>query len=546
MIDFSKKFSTIREVIEYSTDYYKDKIAYQVKLGENEYNNITFHQLKKDVVALSESFIQMGYKGKRIGVIGLNSYEWILTYYATVSIGSIIVPLDRALMEEEVVSLVSRSEISALVYSEDCESKVQNLSDIRLISISDDGENSFYHILNNGKKLVDDGACEYDKIVINPDELSVLIFTSGTTSASKAVMLSQRNIASNTTDLTFAEDFSAVDVNLALLPLHHTFGMGATLLFLRLGVKTVFCEGLKVAKALNEYKVSVLVGVPLIVESMYRQIIRTAKKQGMYKKLQFGMKLSSFLMKFKIDIRRKLFSSIHSQLGGNLNLIIVGAAALHPDLTRFFNGIGITTVQGYGLSETSPVVSAEKVGFMSPGSVGIPMKNVVIKIDNPDENGIGEILVKGPNVMLGYYNEPVLTDEVFKDGYFCTGDLGRIDKKGLLYITGRKKDVIVLQNGKNVFPEELEQLVNMAPYVMESLVFHEDEDSLSVNVVYDKSQFNDGDNIYELIENDIEKINSRLVSYKRLKKIYITDEPMIKTTTAKIKRKENVEKIKSR
>jgi long-chain acyl-CoA synthetase len=546
MIDFSKNFSTIREVIEYSTDYYKDKIAYQVKLGEDKYNNITFEQVKKDVVALAESFIQMGYKGKRIGVIGLNSYEWILTYYATVFIGSIIVPLDRALMEEEIVSLVSRSEISALVYSKDCESKVQKLSDIRLVPISDEGENSFYHILNNGKMLVENGSCEYEKIDINPDELSVLIFTSGTTSASKAVMLSQRNIASNTTDLTFAEDFSAVDVNLALLPLHHTFGMGATLLFLRLGVKTVFCEGLKVAKALNEYKVSVLVGVPLIVESMYRQIIRTAKKQGMYKKLQFGMKLSSFLMKFKIDIRRKLFASIHSQLGGNLNLIIVGAAALHPDLTRFFNGIGITTVQGYGLSETSPVVSAEKVGFMSPGSVGIAMKSVDIKIDNPDENGIGEILVKGPNVMLGYYNEPVLTDEVFKDGYFCTGDLGRIDKKGLLYITGRKKDVIVLQNGKNVFPEELEQLVNMAPYVMESLVFHEEDDSLSVNVVYDKSQFDNGDNIYELIENDIDKINSRLVSYKKLKKLYITDEPMIKTTTAKIKRKENVEKIKAR
>ena len=542
MIDLSKKFSTIREVIEYSTDYYKDKIAYQVKLGEDTYNNITFEQVKKDVVALSESFIQMGYKGKRIGVIGLNSYEWILTYYATVFIGSIIVPLDRALMEEEVVSLVSRSEISALVYSKDCESKVQNLSDIRLVPISDEGENSFYHILNNGKKLVENGSCEYDKIKINPDELSVLIFTSGTTSASKAVMLSQRNIASNTTDLTEAEDFSKVDVNLALLPLHHTFGMGATLLFLRLGVKTVFCEGLKVAKALNEYKVSVLVGVPLIVESMYRQIIKSAKKQGMYKKLLFGMKLSSFLMKFNIDIRRKLFSSIHSQLGGNLNLIIVGAAALHPDLTKFFNGIGITTVQGYGLSETSPVVSAEKIGHMSPGSVGIPMKNVEIKIDNPDENGIGEILVKGPNVMLGYYNEPSLTEEVFKDGYFCTGDLGRIDKKGLLYSTGRKKDVIVLQNGKNVFPEELEQLVNMAPYVMESLVFCED-DSLSVNVVYDKSQFNNDDNVYELIEKDIEKINAHLISYKRLKKIYIADEPMIKTTTAKIKRKENVEKI---
>ncbi len=545
-MDFSKKFSTIREVIEYSTDYYKDRIAYQVKLGEDKYNNITFQQVKKDVVALSESFIQMGYKGKRIGVIGLNSYEWILTYYAAVSIGSIIVPLDRSLMDEEVVSLVSRSEISALVYSKDCESKVESLSDIRLIPISDEGENSFYHILNNGKKLVEDGSCEYDKIVINPDELSVLIFTSGTTSASKAVMLSQRNIASNTTDLTTAEDFSKVDVNLALLPLHHTFGMGATLLFLRLGVKTVFCEGLKVAKALNEYKVSVLVGVPLIIESMYRQIIRTAKKQGMYKKLQFAMKLSNLLMKFKIDIRRKLFSSIHSQLGGNLNLIIVGAAALHPDLTRFFNGIGITTVQGYGLSETSPVVSAEKVGFMSPGSVGIAMKSVDIKIDNPDENGIGEILVKGPNVMLGYYNESTLTEEVFKNGYFCTGDLGRIDKKGLLYITGRKKDVIVLQNGKNVFPEELEQLVNMTPYVLESLVFCENDDFLSVNVVYDKSYFKDEDNIYELIEKDIEKINSRLISYKRLKKIYITDEPMIKTTTAKIKRKENVEKIKAR
>ena len=543
------KFKSIREIVDYASDAHGERIAFQIKEknGKDEkYRFVSYKELGNEVRFISQALIERGFKGKTIALMGDNCYEWILIYLSAIYIGCVIVPIDRALKLNEVENLISRSEPSLFAYmGNTAEDFCEGRDDFCKITLKGDGDNSVSGLISQGKSLVESGKKDYENIDIDINAMSALLFTSGTTSQSKAVMLSQYNIASNVNDLTESEKFYKDDVNLALLPLHHTFGMVALILFLSIGMKNVFCEKLRVAKALNEYRVTVLVAVPLIIESVYRQIKKEAEKGGKWKILNNLIKVSNVLRKAGIDLRKTFFSLIHSKLGGGLRFIISGGAGISPQLEKWFNDIGILTVNGYGLTETSPVVCAENDTHLRYGSVGIPMNSVEVKIDNPDENGIGEIIVKGPNVMLGYYNAPELTNDVIKDGYFHTGDLGKIDKDGYIYITGRKKDVIVLSNGKNVFPEETEQLISNLPYVLENMVFNECDDLLSVNIVYDKSYFENMeiDEIREKIEHDVKSINGKLISYKRVKKIYITDEPMIKTSTAKIKRAVNVEKI---
>ena len=547
MIDMTIKFKSIREIINYTVKHNAQKIAFRIKqkLGTNvSYNDVTYHQMGRDVRAFSTWLINNGLSGKRVVVVGENCYEWILGFASSLSSGCIFVPLDKNLPSEELSGLLERSQPDCIVYGPSYEEQVKSYG---IAQFTVNMKDEIYSCINQGNALIDDGNNDYDNVIINENEMSILLFTSGTTSKSKAVMLSQYNVASNINDLTIAEKFYEDDINLALLPLHHVFGMVAMALFLRLGMMNVFCEGLRVAKALKEYKVTVLVVVPLILESMYRQIDRTVKKQGKQKVLSFGISLTRFLRKFGIDIRKKVFSSIHNELGGKLRFIISGGAALRGDLEKWFNDIGILTVQGYGLSETSPVVSAETDKLIRYGSIGVPMPSVEVEIDNPDQDGIGELKVKGDNVMLGYWNEPELTNEVMKDGWFYTGDMGYIDNDGYIFITGRKKDVIVLSNGKNVFPNELEQVVGNCEFVSECLVFEDEPDILAVNIVYDeKLLYNMSvEELNKKIKNHIYDINKNLVSYKRLKTVYASTNPMIKTSTAKIKRVPSIEKIKN-
>jgi len=351
--------------------------------------------------------------------------------------------------------------------------------------------------------------------------------------------------------MLYTEKVYDTDVNMAFLPFHHTFGSTGVLFFLTNGATNVFCDGLKyVQKNLVEYKVSVFVCVPLLIEAMYKKILAEVEKQGKTKVIKIGTKISKFLLKIGIDIRRKLFKQVIDKLGGNLRFIISGASALDKNVAEGFNNFGILTVQGYGLTETSPVLAAENEKTMKLGSVGIPMYSVDIKIDNPDENEVGEIVAKGPNVMIGYYENEEATNNVIKvdkegNRWFHTGDLGYIDKDGFIFITGRKKNVIVLKNGKNIFPEELEALITKLPYVAENMVYGKEKGDdllVSVKVVYNEEYVKEKypniseEELKDIIWKDIKAINDKLPIYKHIKNLVITKEPMIKTTTAKIKR----------
>ncbi|MDD6043796.1 MAG: AMP-binding protein, partial [Eubacteriaceae bacterium] len=406
-----------------------------------------------------------------------------------------------------------------------------------------------------GKRAKSQGRNHFDEYVVDPDETSIILFTSGTTSLAKAVQLSHRNITSNIYALNVTEEVREDDINMAFLPYHHTFGMMAQMVVLSAGAATTYCDGLKyIQKNIVEYKVSVFVCVPLLIESMYKKIMSTIKKQNKESKVKFAMKLSGFLLKFGIDIRRKLFKEVHEQLGGNLRFIISGASGIDPEVLKGFTAFGFDTVQGYGMTETSPVLTAESLVEQRIGSIGKAVPGVELCIENPNEDGIGEIVARGPNIMKGYFENPEATDEILEDGWLHTGDLGYMDKDGYLFICGRKKNVIVLKNGKNVYPEELEVLISSYPYVEENMVYgepkkkdgNENDLALVAKIVYKpdimEEQYNatTEEEIEKIIKADIDRINDRLPAYKQLNRIQITDQPMIKTTTGKVKRYANI------
>lgn len=547
-----EKYKDIKDLLEKFVNRFKNNLAFKLK-KKNEYEEITYERFKNDIDSLQMGFISKGIKNKRIAVIGPNSYEWALTYFATLCSNNVLVPLDKGLPEGEIESLLQRSSADVVVFDEKyCDvmnklknEKTTNVSNFICMKKTEEFE-YFNEFLEKGKQLISQGNTEYKNIQIDAEKMSIIIFTSGTTSISKAVMLSHKNIVENITALNVVEKVYETDVNLAFLPFHHAFGSTGLLFFLSNGACNVFCDGLKyIQKNIVEYKVSVFVCVPLLIESMYKKIMLEIDKQGKTKTVKFGLKLSKFLLKFGIDIRRKIFKPILDQLGGNIRFIVSGAAAIDKKVAEAFNDFGILTVQGYGLTETSPVLIAENEKCIKYGSVGVPLYNVEIKIDNPNEEGIGEIIAKGPNVMLGYYENEEATKEVLKDGWFYTGDLGKMDKDGYIYITGRKKNVIVLKNGKNVYPEELEILINNLPYVSESLVYGMEKDDdlvVSTKIVYNKDyikhKYKDitQEELHEIVWKDIKEINKGLTTYKYIKHLVLTDEPMQKTTTAKIKR----------
>ena len=416
-----------------------------------------------------------------------------------------------------------------------------------------EGYTSIDELIQKGKELIKNGNNKYIDMEIDKEKMSVLLFTSGTTEQAKAVMLSQYGIATNIYDMQIVEDFRPTDVNIAFLPFHHIFGSTGLLVMLSSGIKTVFPDGLRYIKDnLNEYKVSLFVGVPILVDKMYQNIQKEIKKQGKEKTVKLGIKLTQFLLKLGIDIRRKVFKEIIDQLGGKMRFIISGGAPLDREVAQGFENFGIHLVQGYGLTETSPVIAAENDKYQRAGSIGFPMRHTEIKIVDKDKNGIGELVVKGPNVMLGYYQDDERTKEVLKDGWFYTGDLAYMDKDGFLYITGRKKDMIVLKNGKKVFPEELETQINKIEEVEESFIYgmpinnDKNDVKVSVKVVYNEEIVKEKypnmkfDELKKLIWEKIKEVNKTLPQYKYIKNMILTKEPLIKTTTNKIKRNEEL------
>lgn len=558
----AQDFQNIREVIEYCTERHADKPVFIIKnkapkgvrfdsLPESEkYTYIRFRDMKRHLDALGTQFIAEGFKGQRIAVIGKNCYEWIMTYYATVNGVGIIVPIDPAIPESEIENSLVISEADVIVYDEKLKSYITSIIDRGTTKIKRAipfGE--LYELVAKGEKLLDEGDRSYIDAEIDKDAMSILLFTSGTTSNAKAVMLSHYNIANNIYGLQLHEDICRDDVGLALLPYHHTFGCTGQLIFMCAGATTAFCDGLKhLQKNFSEYNVTAFFCVPLVLESIHKRVIKNAEKTGKLKLMRRMQKVSRILMKLGIDKRRQIFKSVHEGIGGNFRLLISGAAPVSPEVQADFYDWGIQTVNGYGLTETSPVIASESPAAHRPRSVGPAMATVEVRIDNPDEDGIGEICARGANVMLGYYKNPEATKEVIVDGWFHTGDYGKMDSDGYIYITGRKKNVIVLKNGKNIYPEELEPTEKF-PYTAETIVFGTNifgDTVIAAKIVLDKEYLKENfpgmsaeaamDAIRPAVWQDIKTFNSNLPSFKHISYLNLSLEPMVKTSTAKVKR----------
>ena len=562
------KMSNYREILEYAGKNYSNNIAYKYKQKPEDKNTKIiekkYSQVVKDVKALSTALLDLGFKGKRIALIGENRYEWVISYLAVTCGGMIIAPFDKALPNKEITSLLKRSEVDAVIYEEKHEElfkKLKEDKDIKLntlICINKNEEDkeiiNFQKLLEKGRKIIKEKSKLYDDVKINSDEMSIMLFTSGTTSNAKIVMLSQNNVCSNMyayqTHFRIRQD----DTLLSFLPIHHTFECSITILYgFYSGATVAFCDGLRYIQAnLKEYQVSIFVAVPLVLETMYKKIMKAIDEQGKTKLINTMTKISNGLLKVHIDIRKKVFKQIIDNFGGKLRMVLYGAASLDKDTIIGLNNFGINSIQGYGLTETSPVLTAEAENKHRPGSIGYPLDNVEIKIDNPDKDGVGEILAKGPNIMLGYYKDEKKTKEAFKDGWFKTGDYGYIDKDGFIFMTGRKNDIIVLRNGKNVYPQEIEFLISKLPYVAECMVFSREASKtdtlLMAKIVYNKEVMEKDypdktkEDYEKIIWNDIKEINKTLPTFKHIKKIIVTDEPMIKTTTQKVKRSEEIKR----
>ena len=562
------EIKNFKELIERSAEKYADNVAYKFKrnLGKKNEKVIekTYKEIEEEVEALGTVLLDMGLENKKIALIGNNRYEWCVSYFAITTSNMVVVPLDKMLPENEIKSLVQRSKVDAVIYEDKYAEIFENIKTegttlkyyINMDLENDkDGTLSFQGLIEKGKELRKNEDKRYDEVKIDTEKMSVLIFTSGTTNTAKGVMLSQKNITSNIMGMAKMSKMYPDDVLLSFLPLHHTFECTITFLYgFYSGATIAFCDGLKyIAKNLQEYEISVFVAVPLVLETIYKKIQKGIKDQGKEKLVSVMSKIANFLLKFGIDIRRKIFKSVLNQLGGKLRIAYFGAAAMDKTVIEGYNNFGIDTVQGYGLTETSPLVAAETDKQKCPGSVGMAPFNIEIKLEDVDDKGIGEIVTKGPNVMLGYYENEEATNEVMQDGWFHTGDLGYFNKDGYLFITGRKKEVIVLKNGENVFPSDIEFLVNKLPYVQESILFPREnakgELALGIKIVYGEDEIKEhfGEktkNEYkDLIWEDIKEINKNLSQFKRIKELIITTEELEKTTTKKVKRFKEMEKI---
>ncbi|NCB41581.1 MAG: long-chain fatty acid--CoA ligase [Clostridia bacterium] len=565
-----KEITTLKQMLNESCIEFSDRPVCLVKTEKGgPYQEVKYSQLKSDVDALGTRLMSLGLSGEKIAVIGENCYQWLTVYYAVANGVGIIVPLDKELTKEEVHNFLRTAECKAIFFTEAYEHIVDdidisfkfkmrmyaNRKSFAPLDSEDQGTVSWEKLVFEGETMVAQGDKQFVDAPVDPDELRILLFTSGTTDSAKGVMLSHRNIASDIMDTCKIAFVSPEDRTLSILPIHHTFEstMGMSLIIYR-GASMAFYEGLKyVAKNLAEAEATVLIGVPLIFESMYSKIWKQAEKTGQAKKLAKGLKLNRILKSFGIDKSRTLFKSIYDTFGGKLRLIITGAAGIDPEVSRGYQDMGFTVLQGYGLTETSPLVTGSPDfgdTYKKAASCGPCVASGEIRIDQPDKEGIGEILFQGPNLMLGYYKRPDLTAQTIIDGWFHTGDLGFLDREGWLYITGRKKNVIIAKNGKNIYPEEIEVYMNRSKYIQESLIHgveKEDDTIVSAQIIpaYDViyetfgSEYSEND-VETLIKNVIAEINEKLPVYKRVRNFSIRANDFVRTTTHKIKRHKNI------
>ena len=560
------KYTDLKVLLEKTGEKFGDRPAYILKTEEpGKFKEITHKEFRDDIKSLGTKLVELGLKDKRIAVISENRYDWGVAYLAIVTGVGVVVPLDKSLPDNEIESLIIRSEVEAIFYSEKYNEvmnkiKEQNNTNVKYFISMDleKEENGIYsqkEMLEQGKKLLEEGNRDFLDAKIDNEKMSIMLFTSGTTAMSKAVMLSHQNICANLKDITSVIKLYPTDRFLSFLPLHHTFECTVGFLYpISVGGAIAFCEGIRhIAENIKEYQITAMISVPILFESMYKQVMKGIAKKGKLETVKKGIKISQFLLKFGIDIRKKLFKEIHDNLGGKVRLFVSGGAALDPEAEKGFNELGFTMYQGYGLTESSPVIAAEDDKYRRLGSIGKAFPSLDVKIDDPDEEGVGELLAKGPSIMLGYYNNEEATKETLEDGWLHTGDLAKIDKDGYIFISGRKKFVIVLKNGKNIFPEELETLLNKIEGIKESFVYGKPKDDgdykICAKLVYDKELVKEiyntenEEELKNILWQEVKKINKTMPPYKYIRDITITDKELIKTTTQKVKRFEEIKTV---
>lgn len=546
----TEEVTNFKDMIYRSGDIYRSRTAFKVKDKDGNIKSITYAQFKNDVIYVGTRLIEKGFLDKRIAVIGKNSYKWCVSYLAA-SIVGIVVPLDKELHTDDIINFMNVSQTACILGDKKNLKDISN--NIEKVENPDTEfvvfEKNFDKLLDEGKAAYLDGFTKFDDIKIDSDELRILLFTSGTTGNAKGVCLSQRNICSNILSIYGIVKVRRSDLFFSILPLHHTYECTiGFLLPIYSGASIAHCEGLRyIAQNMKEFHPSVILCVPLLLDNVHKNIVKNMNKTLPNKYKKKNNKNPYYDLPFYI--KKVVRTKVKNTLGGRLRVFIVGAAAANPDVVADFRALHLNTLQGYGLTECSPLVAGNTDFFQKDDSCGLPIPNVEYKIENPNDEGVGEIIVKGPNVMLGYYEDEEKTKQTIIDGWFHTGDLGKIDENGYLYITGRCKSVIVTKNGKNIYPEEVEYYLNDNPLISEALVLgiqKENDDETYVNAqIYPnieaitehlKGSIPTKEEIWKIISDIITEVNKKLPNYKHIKSFGIRDKEFEKTTTKKIKR----------
>ena len=541
-----RTISDFRDLVYGSEERYGAKTAFFLKD-----HRIDYRKFKNDYQSLCTAFLARGYAGKKIAIIGANSYGWILSYLSAATVG-VVVPIDRELCCEDMVGFMKAANCSALIADSSVLEEIRPL--IRETVAAYSTKDDVSRLLEEGGRQYAGGMQEIDRMPIRAEELSILIFTSGTTGSAKGVCLSQKNICANIHAIAKMVKVNHTRHALSILPLHHTYEATiGHLLLLSAGGCISYCDGLRyIAKNIEEYRPSTIIAVPRLLDAVLNKIEKSVRKglPDKYLKHSNDLSFNQLLRRLPFYVKPIIKRKVKASLGGKLDLLIVGAAAVKPEVVEAFCQLGIKTYQGYGLTECAPLLAGNNDFYMNPHSTGLPIHGVEIKIDRPNAEGIGEILAKGENIMLGYYNDAEATKAAMAGGYFRTGDLGRMDANGFLYITGRKKNVIVTQNGKNIYPEELETRLVEESAVAEVLVFGvpdgRGDTAVAARILPDLgfiSAFLHGslskpskEDIHKAVQAAVNKVNDRLPTYKRVRTVEILGKALERTTTQKIKR----------